>query len=109
MEKLAKKFEDVVNKLEIKVSAHLSKLLALNAGKILITDEMKDECDFGELLEFRNELSGSVFDFYPVSILPDGQIEAYDTNYEPLKGDPVSMYQLSIDSKISLIRMLEEM
>jgi hypothetical protein len=109
MEKLASKFEKAANKLDREVSAHLSKLLSLNAGKILITDEMKDVCDFGELLEFRNELTGSVFDFYPISILPDCQIEAYDTEYEPIKGDHVSMNQLPIDSKISLIRMLEEM
>ena len=109
MEKLANKFEEEVNKLEREVSTHLSKLLTLNANKTLITDEMKDECDFGELLEFRNEITGSVFDFYPISILPDGQIEAYDTNYEPIKGDPVNMKQLPIDSRISLIRMLEEM
>lgn len=88
MEKLANKFEEEVNKLEREVSTHLSKLLTLNANKTLITDEMKDECDFGELLEFRNEITGNVFDFYPISILPDGQIEAYDINYEPIKGDP---------------------
>lgn len=109
MKKLANVFEDIMNNLEREVGVHLSELLTLNAGKKIVSDEMKESGDYGDLLEFRNEITGNVFDFFPISILPDGQIEAYDTEGEPLAGDPVNMKQLSIDSKISLIRLLEEM
>lgn len=109
MEKLANKFENKMNKFQREVNTHLLKLMAINVGKIFVTDEMKNECDFGNLLEFRNELSGNVFDFFPVSILPDYEIEAYGIDYEPIEGDSVNMSQLPIDSKIYLIRMLEEM
>lgn len=108
MELLGNVFEERLNDFEREVSEHLGKLLVVNSGMRFVTTEEIENTDFGDLLEFRNELTGNVFDFYPISILPDGQIEAYTSYYEPLQGDPVNMRQLPIDSRIDLIKLIEE-
>lgn len=103
-------FENELHKLEVRVLQRLSALMALNVGLKFVEDleQAREDQEYGDLLEYRNEITGNVFDFYPISITEDQQIEAYTTEGEPLQGDPVSIKQLPIDSRIALINLIEE-
>ena len=79
-------------------------------GVVFVEDleQAREDQDFGDLLEYRNELTGNVFDFYPISITEDLQIEAYTGEGEPLGGDPVNIKQLGVEDRIALINLIEE-
>ena len=108
MKKMADQFEKLLNEVYRLSTIHLSALLQKNAGLKFVSDEDIENKEFGELLEYRNELTGNVFDFHPISIREDGQIEAYTIEGVPLEGDPVNLKRLPIDSRVELIRMIEE-
>jgi hypothetical protein len=103
-------FEDELNKLEVRVLQRLSELMAMNVGLKFVEDleQAREDQEFGDLLEYRNEITGNVFDFYPISITEDQQIEAYTIEGVPLQGDPVSIKQLGVEDRIALINLIEE-
>ena len=103
--------EGELNELELRVLEEARKLVILNEGLRFISKEAVEEGDvteFGELFEFRNELSGNVHDFHPVSILKGGQIEAISPEGERIKGEPINLSQLSITDRIELIKLINE-
>ncbi len=104
-------FEGELNELETRVIHTLSELLTLNAGLRFVSKEVVEEGDvaeFGELFEYRDEMSGDVRDFHPVLILEDGQIEGITPEGEAIGGDPINFSQLSITDRIELIDLINE-
>jgi len=101
-------FRKELNKIELEVNKTLSKLLEENVGLRFLSKKDIQEQNFGDIFEFRNEFTGNVHNFLPVSIVKGGELEAVDENGEKIDGDPVSMNQLSIEDKISLIDLIKE-
>ena len=104
MDTLVKRLED----LEKDALTVLALLTSKHVGLKLVSDEDIEGFEFGDIFEFRNEITGNVFDFHPIEILDGNQLKALDIDGSPLKGDHVSINQLSVDEKIRLIELIKE-
>ena len=99
--------EKDLNELELNASLKLSELLVRHAGLKFLTQEEVEDAEFGKMFEFRNSMTGGVFDFHIKEISKNSEIIGVSPESITLL-EPVTLEQLSLAEKIDIIKEIIE-
>ena len=95
--------------LDITITAELQDvMIRAKTIEILSKDDILD-CDFGGFLDYIDELTGETRDFHAVRIdTKNGGIVGCTPTGKLIGGDLISVNQLTLNSKIDLLEMLNK-